>query len=243
MTKAGGKLFQYKDHTGKILKLLPGKVVCVGRNYLEHVKELGNRVPDTPLLFIKPNTAIVDLEPGFELPAVAGPCHFETEIAVLIGQQLVSEQRRGLQQREQSVEIENAIAGYGIALDLTLRELQNQLKAKGHPWEIAKSFDGACPMGCFFTAKISPGELGLQCCVNGEIRQYGFASEMMVGIVDLIQLITQHFTLQVGDVVLTGTPAGVGSLVVGDNLHLKLLTKDHSGAVVELVEYNSRVEN
>lgn len=124
--------------------------------------------------------------------------------------------------------------------------MQNQLKAKGHPWEIAKGFDGACPMGRFYTDELKPDDLGLQCSINGEVRQYGFASEMMLGIVDLIKLITQHFTLEPGDVVLTGTPAGVGPLDQGDILQLNLLARDkrdQQGVVSELVKYNSRVEN
>ena len=234
------KTFQYKDHCGEILGFPPGKVVCVGRNYAEHAKELGNPVPDTPLFFIKPKTAIVNLEPEFKIPLTNEPCHFETEITVLIGKQLESTILNGTHHSD--IDIKNAIAGYGIALDLTLREIQNELKAKGHPWEIAKSFDGACPMGAFYTGQLKPNEAGLECSVNNEVRQRGFAIEMVVGIVDLIKLITRHFTLEPGDVVMTGTPAGVGSLMSGDRLEFKLLNKSHDGIVSELVKYNSLVK-
>lgn len=248
MTSVDNEVFQYKDQTGEIIHLTPGKVVCVGRNYAEHAKELGNTVPGTPLLFIKPATAVVDLEPGFKMPVtlsgIGAACHFETEISVLIGHRLISSLRGGGQ--HSTAAIENAIAGYGLALDLTFRELQNQLKAKGHPWEIAKGFDGACPMGRFYTGKVKPDDLGLQCTINGEVRQYGFAGEMMLGIVDLIKLITQHFTLEPGDVVLSGTPAGVGPLVQGDRFQLNLLARDKAsqqGVVSALLKYNSRVVN
>lgn len=233
------KIFQYKDHCGEIMDLTPGKVVCVGRNYAEHAKELGNSVPETPLLFIKPKTAMVNLEPEFKIPLTNMHCHFETEIAVLIGKQLTSFIRNAGTYTE--IEIKNAIAGYGVALDLTFRELQNKLKAKGHPWEIAKSFDGACPMGAFYTGPLNPNEAGLECSVNNEKRQGGFAIEMLVGIVDLIKLITRHFTLEPGDVVLTGTPAGVGPLIPGDKFQFKLLNKNNHGIVSELVKYNSLV--
>ena len=233
------KIFQYKDHCGEVLDLTPGKVVCVGRNYAEHAKELGNLVPKTPLLFIKPKTAIVNLEPEFKIPSTNELCHFETEIAVLIGKQLTSSIRTSRPNSE--IEIKNAIAGYGIALDLTFRELQNKLKAKGHPWEIAKSFDGACPVGAFYTGPLKSNEPGLECLVNNEVRQRGFAVEMVVGIVELIKLIARHFTLEPGDVVLTGTPAGVGPLIHGDRLQFKLLNKNNHGIVSELVKYNSLV--
>ena len=236
----GSKTFQFKNHCGEILNFPPGKVVCVGRNYAEHAKELGNPVPDTPLFFIKPKTALVNLEPEFKIPLTNEHCHFETEISVLIGKQLNSVIGNGA--THSNIEIENAIAGYGIALDLTLRELQNELKAKGHPWEIAKSFDGACPMGVFYTGQIKPSEPGLECLINNEVRQGGFAVDMVVGIIDLIKLITRHFTLEPGDVVLTGTPAGVGPLISGDRLQFKLLNKNHDGIVSELIKYNSLVK-
>jgi len=241
LTKTCSAQFSFKDHNGCTLDLPPGKVVCVGRNYAEHAKELGNPVPKTPLFFIKPKTAIVDLEPEFKMPLTSEPCHFETEIAVLIGKQLKSSICNEVSRSD--TEIENAIAGYGIALDLTLRQLQNKLKAKGHPWEIAKSFDGACPMGAFYTGKLKPNEAGLECSVNEEVRQRGFAIEMIVGIVDLLKLITQYFTLEPGDVVMTGTPAGVGPLIFGDKFECKLLSKSHDGNVSELVKYNSLVKN
>ena len=117
-----------------------GKIVCVGRNFADHAKELNNPVPQEPVLFIKPSAALADLGAPVEIPAAWGSCHFEAEMTVLIGQPLTrcSEQQAA-----------DAIAGVGIALDLTLRDLQAELKQQSLPWEKAKAFDGACPLSDF----------------------------------------------------------------------------------------------
>lgn len=191
-----------------------GKVVCVGRNYAEHARELNNPVPSEPLLFIKPATAVVPLADPIRLPTGRGAVHYETEIALLIGAPL-----SGLVSAE---EASAAIAGVGLALDLTLRELQEQLKTKGHPWERAKAFDGACPLSFFAPIDQAPAlnDLPLQLHLNGELRQQGNSAEMITPIIALLQHIAGIFTLLPGDVVLTGTPAGVGVLQPGDQLQL-----------------------
>ncbi|MCC9000505.1 MAG: fumarylacetoacetate hydrolase family protein, partial [Candidatus Contendobacter sp.] len=114
------------------LALPIGKVVCIGRNYLDHIRELNNETPETPILFMKPATALLGLDEPIRLPKGRGECHHEVELAVLIGREL---QNANIETARQ------AVAGYGIALDLTLRDLQNELKKKGHPWETAKAFD------------------------------------------------------------------------------------------------------
>ena len=129
---------QYIDGTEADLPV--GKVVCVGRNYADHAAELNNPVPTTPMLFMKPAPALVPLDEPFEVPMDFGSVHFETEMAVLIGQRLKNANKH---------EIEDAIVGVGIALDLTLRDLQTKLKERGHPWEKAKAFDGSCPISAF----------------------------------------------------------------------------------------------
>lgn len=211
-----------------------GKVVCVGRNYAAHAKELNNPVPTSPLLFMKPSTSLVALEEAISLPVSGGVCHFETEIAVLIGEVISTE----------SVEnIQGKIAGYGLGLDLTLRELQNALKSNGHPWEIAKAFDGACPLSGFVDAATvpDPNKLGLVTTVNGEVRQKGFAEEMISPVLALISAVSFHFTLLPGDVVMTGTPAGVGPLHCNDILNLQLLMKNDANTERSLAEFASRV--
>ena len=208
--------YQHQWVDGSTIDLPVGKAVCVGRNYAAHAKELGNIVPQTPILFLKPSTAIVSLSPSFTIPNDRGSCHYETEIAVLIGK-TVSNLR--------VEEVPQAIVGYGLALDLTLRDVQNQLKAQGYPWEVAKAFDGACPLSPFvkpeLVADIKHTEFSLM--VNGELRQHGFSHDMITPVYELIAYISQIFTLQAGDIVLTGTPEGVAALQRGDKLLLSVV--------------------
>jgi 2-keto-4-pentenoate hydratase/2-oxohepta-3-ene-1,7-dioic acid hydratase in catechol pathway len=192
-----------------------GKVVCVGRNYAAHAKELDNPVPASPLLFIKPATALVPLTPGFRLPAGRGVVHHETEVALLVGKALDS---------SMSADPLDAITGVGIALDLTLREVQDRLKKLGHPWEIAKGFDGACPCSAFIDADrfADLQNISFLLRLNQQTRQSGNTREMLFPIRTLIEAIVQHFSLLPGDVILTGTPAGVGPLLPGDRLTLEV---------------------
>lgn len=207
--------FQFHWHDGCSIDWVPGKVVCVGRNYAAHAEELNNPVPETPLLFMKPATALVPLADPIRIPHEQGEVHFETELAVLIGQTL---------RDATAQEVRNAIAGVGLALDLTLRELQSQLKAEGHPWERAKAFDGACPLSGFVPLQGTDDlqNLTFSLAIDGELRQEGQTRDMIVPVVDLLIHISQTFTLQTGDVVLTGTPAGVGALRSGQQLTLDL---------------------
>lgn len=192
----------------------PTKIVCVGRNYVDHATELNNPVPQQPLLFIKPPSAITRL-PEIRIPTEYGECHHEMELAVFIGMPL---------KRATPAQALKAIAGYGVGLDLTLRQIQNELKAQGQPWERAKAFDGSCVLGPMLE-RIEcdvnrPFEIALR--VNGELRQQGSSADMIFTIADLLAEISALFTLVPGDVVLTGTPAGVAALHVGDKLELLL---------------------
>ncbi len=215
-------LHHYLD--GGPLDLPAGKVVCIGRNYLDHIRELNNAVPETPILFIKPATALLGLDQPIHLPMGRGECHHEVELAVLVGREL---------RNADAATARNAVAGYGVALDLTLRDLQNELKKKGHPWETAKAFDGSCPLSPFLKpgALADPQATELTLRVNGELRQRGNTGQMMVGIFELMAHIATHFTLQPGDVVLTGTPAGVGPLRSGDALVLGLAGHEFAARV------------
>ncbi|HET8849774.1 MAG TPA: fumarylacetoacetate hydrolase family protein [Marinobacter sp.] len=191
-----------------------GKIVCVGRNYAEHAKELNNPIPDEPLLFIKPATAAVHITRPISLPAGQGSVHFETELAVLIGRPLTNAGES---------EVRSAILGYGLALDLTLRDMQSRLKEKGQPWERAKGFDGACPLSPFVPAERFTGEhIQFTLDINGNRQQTGTTADMLNPIVPLIAHMSRHFTLLPGDVVLTGTPKGVGPLESGQVLSLEL---------------------
>lgn len=216
--------YQHHNLDGSPLDLPVGKVVCIGRNYLEHIRELNNVTPETPILFMKPSTSLVALDEPIHLPAGRGECHHEVELAVLVGREL---------QNADAETSRQAVAGYGIALDLTLRDLQNELKKKGHPWETAKAFDGSCPLSPFLAPEALPDpqatDLALQ--INGQLRQRGNTQQMMVSLFELMAYISTHFTLQPGDVVLTGTPAGVGPLQSGDILMLSLAGHDFAARV------------
>jgi 2-keto-4-pentenoate hydratase/2-oxohepta-3-ene-1,7-dioic acid hydratase in catechol pathway len=155
-----------------------GKIVCVGRNYAEHAKELNNPVPRQPLLFIKPSTAAVSMLEPVAIPRGQGACHHELEMSVLIVESLT---------RASSEQAVDAIGGIGLALDLTLRDLQSALKQNGQPWERAKAFDGACPLSPFVSLGTKPGrakqgelqQLDIKLYRNGLIQQAGNTTDML----------------------------------------------------------------
>ncbi len=186
-----------------------GKIVCVGRNYAEHAKELGNEIPKSPLLFMKPATAAVELEKPFSIPSDQGLVHHEVEIALLIGEQASSIDEGSTW---------DCVSAVGVALDLTLRDLQDKLKAKGQPWEMAKAFDGSCPLSNWVPLEKIRDKNSIQIRLekNSEMKQDGYSDQMITSIPKLIAYISQFFTLQPGDVILTGPPAGVGPLESGD---------------------------
>ena len=208
--------YQHQYIDGTRIHFPVGKVVCIGRNYAEHAKELNNPVPTEPLLFIKPGSCVVDLEGGFAIPADRGSVHYEAEIAVLIGKPLAK--------NPTEEEVLAAIAGFAPGLDLTLRDVQSKLKEKGLPWEIAKSFDGAAVLAPFVSADAYPDltDIDIRLTVNGEVRQDGNSTLMLNPIVPMIQHMASCFSLQPGDVIMTGTPAGVGPFNVGDQIVLEL---------------------
>ena len=207
--------YQHLWLDGSPCNLPVGKVVCVGRNYVDHAKELNNPIPASPILFIKPATAIVPFKPSFSLPTDRGECHHETEIALLIGAALT---------KAKPDEVAQAIVGLGVGLDLTLRNIQSDLKQKGYPWEQAKAFDGACPLTPFVPRHKFAGLNGIAISldVNGETRQSGCSDQMLCPILELVAAMSDVFTLQPGDVVLTGTPSGVAPLQPGDDLQVAL---------------------
>lgn len=210
-------MLEYKhiDCDGKSIALPVGKVVCVGRNYLQHIKELENEVPSEPLLFIKPSTALSSLIQPVVIPKNLGPCHNELELTVLIKTTLC---------QASIPEVEAAIWGIGLGLDLTLRDVQTALKKQGHPWERAKAFDRSCPMSQFVVKEqfetLSDIDFSLR--VNNEIRQQGNSQEMLFPILKLLANMSNAFTLLPGDIVMTGTPKGVAALAVDDQLTIEL---------------------
>lgn len=188
-----------------------GKILCIGRNYSDHIRELGNATPDAPVIFIKPASSVIGEGDAIVIPPYSSECHYEVELALLIG-------RKG-----KDIPVDRAmehIAGYGVGIDLTLRDVQEVQKKKGLPWEIAKGFDTACPLSAFVEASgvADPQNLQIRLTVNGKIRQDGNTSMMIHRIPDIVSHMSRSFTLEPGDVILTGTPAGVSRIVPGDHL-------------------------
>lgn len=208
--------YQHQYIDGTRIHFPLGKVVCIGRNYAEHAKELDNPIPTEPLLFIKPSSCVVALQETFSIPTDRGAVHYEAEIAVLLG--------KSLSTRPSAEEVIDAISGFAPALDLTLRDVQSRLREKGLPWEIAKSFDGAAVIAPFVSAASFPDltNIPIRLTIDGEVRQDGNSSLMLNPIVPMIQYMAGCFSLQAGDVILTGTPAGVGPLEVGADIVLEL---------------------
>ncbi len=188
-----------------------GKIICLGRNYLDHIRELGNKVPDRAVIFCKPSSSLLPDGGTIVIPEYSDECHHELELALLVGRQ------------GKNIAAEEALSyldGYAVALDLTLRDLQDELKGKGLPWEIAKGFDTSCPLSDFVAAeKVKhPNNIQLTLKVNGTMRQQGSTAQMMRSVEEIVAEVSNFYTLEPGDIILTGTPAGVARIESGDQL-------------------------
>ncbi len=197
------------------LKLVPSKIICVGRNYAKHIEEMKSTPTKDPVLFLKPNSAIHPFEKPLPVPAAFGSVHHEIELAVCISKTCSS---------VSAEEAAASIAGYAVALDLTLRDMQSDAKKDGLPWAVAKGFDNACPISPFVeTAAVKDADnLELLLKVNGRIRQQGSTRHMLFKIPQLIAYASTFFTFERGDIFLTGTPAGVGPLQAGDEIEASI---------------------
>lgn len=198
------------------MNIRPSKIVCVGRSYAEHAKELGNAIPDRPVLFIKPPSSLSPLDQDIEWNPHWGDCHFECELCLRIDRPLKGE--------TDPMKALQSIGAVTLGLDLTLRDLQDDLKKKGQPWERAKAYDGSCVLADWVDLTEVPDWKNIQYSfeVNDQIRQQGNTGLLIFDIGTLLADMSQSFTLEVGDVVMTGTPAGVGALQAGDQLKMKL---------------------
>lgn len=194
-----------------------GKVVCVGRNYAEHARELGNEIPKAPILFMKPASSVVSIRNDIVRPnpATYGDTHYEAELCIQLAADLSAATTEQAKQ---------AISGVTVGLDLTLRDLQSKLKEKGHPWERAKCFDGACVLADWIDPQAFGdfSQVSYQLTINDELRQDGDSALMLFSVYELLAEISHAFSLQAGDVIMTGTPSGVGILQADDLLTLKL---------------------
>lgn len=184
---------------------------CIGRNYLLHARELNNPVPDEPIVFLKPNSAVVLNSGTISLPEQSRDVHHEVELVIAIG-------KSGKNIPE--AEALNYIAGYGIGIDFTARDIQQKAKEKGKPWSVAKGFDTFAPISTFLPydgSKPFP-DLTLELRINGETRQKGNTRDMLFPVPGLISYLSTIFTLSPGDLLFTGTPEGVGPVQPGDEI-------------------------
>ena len=187
------------------------KLICVGRNYAEHIRELNNEQPDDPVIFLKPETAIPLKNEPFFYPDFSRDVHYEVEILVKINRVGKNIAERFAQKYYDEI---------GIGIDFTARDLQSKLKAKGLPWELAKGFNGSAPISGFVskTDFADLRNLNFRLDVNGETRQQGNTSLMLFNVDYLIAFVSRYFLLQQGDILFTGTPKGVGPVQIGDRL-------------------------
>ncbi len=187
----------------------PSKIVCVGRNYADHAKELGNEAPAEPILFLKPPSAL--LAPGGTIvrPAASQLVHHEAELAIVVGREA---------KNVKAGEWRDYVRGFACANDVTARDLQR----KDVQFTRGKSFDTFCPIGPCIETDLDPADLRVIARVNGEVRQDGRTSQMIFSCAELFEFITAIMTLAPGDLILTGTPAGVGTLEPGDRVEIEI---------------------
>ncbi len=187
------------------------KLICVGRNYAEHAKELNNPLPGKPMLFMKPDTAVVRENKDVYYPEFTQDLHFECELVLRIGKE---------GKFIQPEFVPSYLDGIGLGIDLTARDVQQEAKEKGWPWELAKGFNGAAPISEFLPPEQFPDlqDVHFQCDINGQTRQQGHTADMIFSVVDLLVYLSQFFTVKKGDLIFTGTPKGVGPLQVGDRV-------------------------
>jgi 2-keto-4-pentenoate hydratase/2-oxohepta-3-ene-1,7-dioic acid hydratase in catechol pathway len=208
ITKTGEKLAL--DSVKLLAPVIPrSKVVCVGKNYADHAKEMDSVVPEQPVIFIKPNTSVIGPDDAIVWPSMSKKVDHEAELAIVIGKicKDVPKER-----------VQDVIFGYTIGNDVTARDLQ---KVDGQ-WSRAKGFDTFCPLGPWIETDIDPSDLAISAEVDGQMRQSDRTSSMIFDIPTIIHFITQVYTLLPGDVILTGTPAGVGVIPVGSTVSISI---------------------
>ena len=207
------------DDVRLLAPVLPSKLVCVGKNYAAHAAEFGMEVPEEPLLFLKPSTAVIGPGDPIQLLPISTRVDYEGELAVVIGR---------LARNVRAEDAFKFILGYTCANDVTLRDLQHT----NDQWARAKGFDGSCPLGPWIETVLDPNDIRIETRLNGEIRQAAQTSDMVFGVAELIEYITEFMTLLPGDVLLTGTPEGVGRLAKGDVVEVEV---DGIGALLNPV--------
>jgi len=187
------------------------KIICVGRNYAEHAKELGNDIPDEPVIFMKPKSALLQSHTPFYYPEFTNELHYECELVLR-----VCKNGKYIQERHAG----NYYNGIAVGIDFTARDIQDELKKKGLPWEKAKAFDNSAALSKFvdITPEINKKNINFSLHKNKELVQKGNSGKMIFSFDSIIEHISNYFSLNIGDIIFTGTPAGVGECVVGDEL-------------------------
>lgn len=186
------------------------KIICVGRNYRKHAEELGNEVPEEPVIFMKPDSAILRQRDAFYIPDFSNDVHYEAEIVIKLNR---------LGKRIQSKFASKYYAEFTLGIDFTARDVQAKLKAKGLPWEKAKGFDSSAVCGDWLSVDdVNINNLSFELKKNGETVQRGNTKDMLFSVDELIEHTSQYFTLKIGDQIFTGTPEGVGPVISGDLL-------------------------
>jgi uncharacterized protein (TIGR00369 family) len=213
MQKPASEPFVVMKGSGERLRV--GKILAVGRNYAEHIREMGNVPTVAPVLFLKPPSALVHDGGTVTLPTGMGEVHHEVELVAVIGRP-----GRAIPEHEAL----DHVLGYAVGLDLTLRDLQNEAKKKGEPWDLAKGFDGSAPVSQVVPRESAgdAGALDLSLDVNGVRKQQGVTAQMLHGVAALVAYASRWITLERGDLLFTGTPAGVGPVKPGDSLVARL---------------------
>ncbi|MGE5544147.1 MAG: fumarylacetoacetate hydrolase family protein [Bacillota bacterium] len=197
------------DHVKLLAPVMPGKVIGVGLNYRDHIAEFNHHVPHEPVIFLKPSSAVIGTNSHIIYPGISLRVDFEAELAVVIGETC------------RHVSPDKALSkvwGYTCGNDVTARDLQ----VSDNQWTRAKSFDTFCPLGPWIETDIKPGDLEIVARVNGQVRQHSNTSQMIFSVEELIAFVSEVMTLNPGDVILTGTPSGVGPLEVGDEICVEI---------------------
>ena len=187
------------------------KIICIGRNYPDHAKELGNEVPSEPVVFMKPKSALLQAHTPFYYPEFTNELHYECELVLR-----VCKNGKYIQERHAS----NYYNGITVGIDFTARDLQEEAKKNGLPWEKAKAFDNSAAVGKFvdITPEINKKNINFSFKLNGEEVQRGNSGKMIFSFDAIVAHVSNYFSLNIGDIIFTGTPAGVGECVVGDEL-------------------------
>lgn len=201
------------------------KIICIGLNYADHIAKMGWPKPENPVFFIKPDTALLRNNEPFYIPEFSREIHYECEVVVRINRVCKSLEERFAHR---------AWSEIGLGIDFTARDLQQRCKELGQPWEVAKAFDHSAAISPQFIDKneffdevgVSENDLSFSLSINNQIKQHGHTKEMIFGIDKIISYVSQFITLKIGDLIFTGTPAGVGPVAIGDTLKGELMGRE-----------------